>query len=268
MISAIAIIVGLGVATLVFLGRANAQRYAIACTTDHVSAQQGRSFPPWGTRPLTGPAWKAIPLPPNAECRQRDTEEIAELEGWYLELLLERANTILTSPNLLDGISAPGAPVVVTNAKGQQVTLQNPLDAVAEQLEQALLLSRAPERRDQRKEVERLFGDVQYWRASLRLRDASSALVDASRQFDAAAAQRPRHVTDAAAWGAFLRKLSDELQAGPDGVPAAPLGPVPSELPSAPAGVALPVEPAAPPDVDDTPPATPDAGVPSGGVLL
>ena len=44
--------------------------------------------------------------------------------------------------------------------------------------------------------------------------------------------------------GAILRKLTDELRAGPKGgVTAESLGPPPSERPAAPEGVALPVEP-------------------------
>lgn len=254
---ACAIVVGLGITVLAFLGRANAQRYLIACTTDQVSAEQGRTFPPWGSRPLTGPAWKPITLPPSAECRARETDDRAELEGWFLELLVERASTALTANNLLDSIE-PGK--------------TNPLDVISAQLDQALLLSRAPERRDQRKEVERLFGDVQYWRASLRLREAAAALADASRQFDAAAAKRPRHVTDSAAWAAFLRALLDQMHAGPNArapgaVPAAPpvVGEPAGEVPTAPLGEALPVEPE---DTDAEPAPAPDAGLPTGGVLL
>ena len=264
-IAALSIITGLIIATFVFLGRANSQRYEITCATDHISAEHGRGFPPWGTQPLTGPEWKPIALPPNAECKPRETENPAELEGWYLDLLIDRASTTLTTPNLID---AAGSGAAVAGRPGA-----NPLDLVADQLEQALLLSRSPDRRDQRKEVERLLGDVQYWRASLRLRDASAALVDASRQFEQAAKQRPRHVTDAAAWASFLKKLADDLRAGPNGVPAAAsTSPVPSggDHASAPQGTALPVEPTPPePSGSDTsPPATPDAGVPSGGVLL
>jgi hypothetical protein len=93
-------------------------------------------------------------------------------------------------------------------------------------------------------------------------------MLDASKQFDAAAAQRPRHVTDAAAWGAFLRKLADDLHAGPNGVitqaPAAAGG----EHPNVPQGSALPVEEPGPASGSNTPPTPPDAGVPTGGVLL
>ncbi len=221
-VSAIAIIGGLGIAALVFLGRANAQRYLITCSTDHVSAEQGRAFPPWGSRALAGAEYKPIALPAAAECTPRETDDAGELERWYLELLMDRASTTLTARNLLDTMQAK----------------PNPLDVAADQLNQALLLSRSPARRDQRKDVERLLGDVQYWRASLRLREAAAALADASRQFEAAAAQRPRHVTDAGEWATFLHKLVDDLRAGPGGVPATP-GPAqasPEAATSAPLG--------------------------------
>jgi hypothetical protein len=254
-IAALAIIVGLVVATFVFLGRASSQRYVIACSTTHVTAEQGRGFPPWGSHPLAGPQWKPIALPANAECKPLETEDIAELEQWFLDVLVDRASTTLTTRNLLEAVQ-PNKP--------------NPLDLAAEQLNQALLLSRAPERRDQRKEVERLLGDVQYWRATLRLRDAAAALADAARQFEAASTQRPRHVTDAADWATFLRRLGEDLQAGPSGALAVPgvAGPTetPSERPSAPVGTALPVEPDG--SANEPAAAPPDAGLPTGGVLL
>lgn len=248
-IAAISIFVGLLTLTLILLGRANSQRYLITCKTDQVRAEQGRAFPPWGSRLIGGNEYKPIALPANAECNPQETDNIAELDRWYLDLLVERASATLTAPVL----DAPG----------------KPLDVVEGQLNQALLLSRAPERRDQRKEVERLLGDVQYWRASLRLRDASAALSDASKQFEAAAAQRPRHVSDAGAWAGFLKRVVDELKAGPNGLPAATaIAPPPTTSPSgaAPQGTALPVEP--PPPADEPAAAAPDAGVPTGGVLL
>jgi hypothetical protein len=258
-IATLSILAGLSAAALVFLGRANAQRYLIACGSSRVTAEQGRGFPPWGSHPMAGPEWKAITLPSNAECKPRETDDETQLGAWYLELLMERATTTLTSRTLLDPVPA---------ANG--VPASNPLDTVAEQLEQALLLARSPDRRDQRKEIERLQGDVDYWRASLRLRDASTVLADAAKQFDAAAAQRPRHVSDAAAWATFLRKLSDELRAGPNAQPTAQFPPVAvgSGAPPAPAGVALPVEPESSGAGSAAPPPAPDAGVPSGGVLL
>ena len=262
-IVALAIVLALVITTAAFLGHANSERFFIACSTDRISPEQGRSFPPWGSKLLNGAQWKPITLPPNAECKPRETDSQAQLEGWYLDLLLDRASTTLTRKNLLDAV-----PGTVANAKGGP----NPLDVTAEQLNQALLLSRAPERRDQRKEVERLLGDVQYWRAALRLRDANAALVDAARQFETASAQRPRHVTDAAAWSTFLRRIIDDLKAGPSGASAA-TATAPQGEPRAPApmGSALPPEQSTPEGSasgSDAAEQPPDAGLPTGGVLL
>lgn len=257
----IALFLGLGIAALVLVGRINAQRYFLTCTTSQAIAEQGRAFPPWGSTPLPGSEWRPVVLPPNAQCKPEEVADRAHLERLFLDLLLERASSMLTTKSFLD------APVVVSGGP-----TAHPLDVVATQLEQALLLSRSPERGDQRKQVERLQGDVQYWRASLRLRDATVALTEASRQFDQAALARPMHVSDAGAWALFLRRLTEELHAGPNGVPAgfppasSGFSPPPSsgDRPTAPAGSALPIEPPA----DNAPPSTPDAGVPTGGVLL
>lgn len=263
-ISALVTLVGLAIAALVFLGRANAERYLIVCNADHVSAEQGRAFPPWGSHPISGAQWREITLPANAECKPKETDEPEELAKWYLEVLVDRASSTLTSRNLLEQIPKAGV--------GGAAASANPLDLVGAQLEQALLLARAPERRDQRKEIERLQGDVEYWRAAARAREAAAALAEAAKQFDAAAALRPRHVDDASAWATFARKVADELHAGPNGAPPAP--PLPGALPAephtlAPPGTALPVEPLPSPGSDANATASPpDAGIPSGGVLL
>ena len=106
-------------------------------------------------------------------------------------------------------------------------------------------------------------------KATAKLKEAQASLVDAAKQFDQAASKRPRHVSDASAWSAFVKRLSDEVKGGPAGVTTTlPL--LPGEQPgrpTAPPGVALPVEPA-PPLSGETPPPPPDAGVPGGGVLL
>lgn len=247
---------GIGIAALVLLGRVNADRYQLTCTTTRAVAEQGRAFPPWGYRALTGAEWKAIALPPNAQCKTEEISDIGTLEARFLDLLLERTSAALTVRNMLDATTADGKTAA-------------PLDVISAQLEQALLLSRAPERGDQRKQVERLLGDVGYWRASLRLRDASAALADAARQFDAAALQRPMHASDAGAWAEFLRRLTDELHAGPAGMAATATMPAAPDRPSAPPGTALPVEPDPSPAAGSAaPPSPPDAGVPTGGVLL
>jgi len=144
---------------------------------------------------------------------------------------------------------------------------------VSTQLDQALLLARDPDRRDQRKEIARLQGDVEYWRAAARLRDASAILLDAAKQFDTANQHHPRHATDAAAWSSFVHHLADELKGGPNGMPSpnAVVAPATSaavtETPPVPVGTALPVE-AGSAAGSAAPPPAPDAGVPSGGVLL
>lgn len=263
-IAAASIVGGLGIATLIFLGRANSERFAITCDTSHVYAEQGRSFPPWGARKLIGPEWAPITLPANAECRPRETENEAELTSWYLELLVERATTTLAARDLLD---TPG-----TDASGKAV---NQLDYVATQLDQALLLARDPDKRDQRKDITRLQGDIDYWRASARLRDASSVLLDAAKQFEAANQKHPRHATDAAAWSSFLRRLADELHGGPNGAPPGTVPPggapaasaAPVSAPPVPVGTALPVESTGS-AADSAAPSPASPGVPAGGVLL
>jgi hypothetical protein len=260
-VSTIAILVGLTITALIFLGRANSSRYLLACTSDHVAAEQGRAFPPWGSHPLSSAEWHAIALPANAACKPRETDEPTELARWYYDILVDRASSTLTSRELLDSIPHAGAAATSS-------TPQNPLDVVGAQLEQALLLARIFDGSDQRKDVERLQGDLEYWRATVRLRDASQTLLDAAKQFDDAAARRPRHVSDASAWATFVRRLAGDLHAGPNGAPAvSPAMPAEPHTP-VPTGSELPVEP--PPAgsaVAPTPPA-PDAGVPSGGVLL
>ena len=94
-----------------------------------------------------------------------------------------------------------------------------------------------------------------------------------ARSSRTAAGQLPRYVYDAHAWATHVRKLADELRAGPSGAKAQafPPAPPPPERPTAPAGVALPVEPGAGSGNGTgttAPPVTPDAGVPTGGVLL
>lgn len=254
-VAGVSIAVGAGIAALVLLGRVNSERYVLDCTTTAAVAEQGRAFPPWGTRPLAGAQWRPIALPANAQCKTEELDDITKLETKFLDLLLDRTSAALTVRNFLDTITADTRP--------------NPLDVIAAQLEQALLLSRAPERGDLRKQVERMQGDVQYWRASVRLRDATTALVDASRQFDAAALQRPLHVSDAGAWAELLRRITDEVRAGPNGAAAAfPPAPTGDAHVTAPQGTALPVEPPPPAAGSDAPPTPPDAGVPTGGVLL
>ncbi|MCX5745947.1 MAG: hypothetical protein NT062_26005, partial [Proteobacteria bacterium] len=245
-VGAASIVVGVGVVALIFLGRANSAHYTFTCQPDRIVAEQGRGFPPWGSRTLGGAAYKPIEIPPEAECQARATDDEVELQAWYLDALQKRATTLLTA---------------------REVTK---VDLAEQQLQQALLFARTPERKTKRDEIEHLLGDVSYWRASAKLRDAATALAEAAKQFDAAAAQGPQHPKDASAWANYIRKIVDDLHVGPAGAPSAtfpPILPPVTGRDPAPAGVALPVEPGSG-SAEQPPSVPPDAGVPSGGVLL
>ena len=245
LVAAVALLAGGFIATLVLLGQSNASRYVFHCGENRITAEQGRGFPPWGSERMGGAEWKPIEIPPGAECQTRETDDRAELEQWYLDALVEQAQAKLTA---------------------KEVTK---VDRAQAELEQALLLSRDPERRDQRKEIDRLLGDVEYWRGAARVKVALETLEEAATRYDAAAEKRPRHASDAAAWAQWLREVAAGLRAGPAGLKKeGPVGATePPPRPQAPTGVALPVEE---PEVIDAAPITApvDAGIPRGGVLL
>lgn len=254
-VSAFSIVAGLAIAGLVFLGYANSDRYLLACEAERAVPEQGRTFPPWGTHAVPGEPWKPLKIAPETRCQPHETDDLLALERLYLAMILDQATGLLTA---------------------REVTKIDDAEAL---LKQALLLTRPPEheseklaneRNEHHTEIERMLGDVTYWRASARLHDARAALMDAAKQFDSAAAQHPRHVLDAAAWATYARKLAEELHTGPAGAPpstASPAAPAASAV--SPVVPALPVEPGKS-GADEPPPAPapPDAGVPTGGVLL
>jgi hypothetical protein len=257
---------------LAIAGGSNAGRYRLTCGARQLVAERGRSFPPWGTRPMSGPEWSPITIPPSAECVERRTDDAAQLETWYLAAISDRVLAHLT-PGERGGVSAED------------------VDAASALLDQGLLLTRTPARREDRKELERFQGDVGYWRAYARVEQAAAALDEAAKGFADAAARRPRHATDAGDWAERARRAANELRAAtgapiddataapPSAAPTTPpttatttpgAAPAPTAeaVPAAPAapppGAALPVEPPAPAPLA----APPDAGTPAGGVLL
>ncbi|MDB4961283.1 MAG: hypothetical protein JWP01_1282 [Myxococcales bacterium] len=254
LVAALTLVVGGGIAAAVIVGKINSERYLVTCEADRVVVQQGRSFPPWGESPMSGAEWKPLKIPPEAPCQPFETENKAEVAGRYLKILQDQATTLLTARE-------------VTN-----------IDEAEADLKQALLVARSlpsdDDRVNARNEIERLLGDVVYWRASAKLRTASESLDAAAKEFELAAASRPRHVTDASAWALHVRKLVEQLRAGPAGALQSTFPPLPpGEKPTAPPGVALPVEPGAGSGdtggASEPPPAPPaDAGLPTGGVLL
>jgi hypothetical protein len=243
---------GATIASFVLLGSANEQHYYLRCSAKQITAERGRSFPPWGSVRMGGAAWKPIAIPPAVECTSRDTDDPLALEGWYLDALVERATAKLAG-------ASPGD-----------------IDLAQAELEQAMLLTRSPERRDQRTELERLLGDVTYWRAAAKVKAAAASLDEAAKRFDEAVAKRPRHASDAGAWAELARDTAAVLGAGPGGSGGPRLPPSGVPLPAAnvrapaPPGVALPVETpfiGTPPDAGVEPDAATSA-IPSGGVLL
>ena len=264
LVAAFSIVAGLAIAAVVVLGRVNSERYLLTCEAERAVPEQGRSFPPWGTRALDGEPWKPLKIAPETRCQPHETDDPLALERLYLAMILDQATGLLTA---------------------REVTRPDDAEAL---LKQALLLTRPPEhepetlageRNQRHQEIEHLLGDVSYWRATAKLRDAGAALGEAAKQFDRAAAQHPRHVSDAPAWASYARKLGQELHAGPTGAgpsatPVAPLAPSAAspaaEHPNVPAGVALPVEPDRGSAREPAPAEPPllDAGTPTGGVLL
>lgn len=246
-------VLGGGVAALVLLGRTNAESYYFSCEPDRVVAEQGRSFPPWGKSALDGAAWKPIKIPPSAECVSTQTEDAAELGSLFVDALVKQATARLAVHTTED------------------------VDEAERQLNQALLLSRSPEGQDRRKEIERLLGDVVYWRAAALIESGLVGLEGAAKIFDDASARRPLHASDASRWAEHVRAIIEELRRGPPAMrtPGAetslPFGPPPggdvrepdSTRDAAPPGVLLPLEPDA-----GVPPPPVDAALPTGGVLL
>ena len=250
-LAAVATLAAILIALAVVLGRFNAQRLAIHCEPNRIVATAGRSFPPWGESPLEAPEFAAIPIPKNTECTSRTTSNRVELEDWYLAALMEQATARLSTRLVAD------------------------VDLASKQLEQALLLTRTATRRDARKEVDRLVGDVEYWRAAAHLKASADALLGAAAQFDTAAKKRPRHATDAAEWATHVRRLVDVLRAGPTDGRGTSLstgaGPSPGENPETPTTSTTPRP--SPGDGSAAPsapelPATSSPSPATGGVLL
>jgi hypothetical protein len=241
---AAALVVGAaGTAVVVLLGYLNSDRYLLACEPERAVPEQGRGFPPWGTRALTGAAWRPVKIAPATRCQPHETDDALVLQRVFLAMVLDQATALLTAREV------------------------NRVDDAEALLQQALLLTRPAEREseplarqrgEQHQEIERLLGDVAYWRGQAKVRDALSALGDAAKQFDTAVARQPRHVSDAAAWAARARTLADELRAGsaaPAG-PAAPASPAPaSPGPVPPASASAAASPASP--TSPAPPASP-----------
>jgi hypothetical protein len=241
------------------LGWMNNQRYYLVCGTRSITAEQG-SFWPWGRARLPGEAFGAIEG--DHPCTGLEFDNRSELEEAFLDALIEQATRLLTS----------GDPDKVASAE--------------QQLVQALLLSRDPERGKKRAMAERLQGDVSYWRGAAEIQNALEVLSSSAGYFEEAATKRPRHSNDASAWAEHARYIGSEIDKGPKSLrkdespkeephfqgltPPPPVAedPKPDDPP------AVNTSKVAEPPVDagmaqEPPPPPPaDAGLPKGGVLL
>ena len=232
---------------LVIISWLNSRHLYLSCGETTVRAERGRFFP-WGRTNLSGDRWK--PIEPGSQCLDRELGSIAELEQAFLDLALSHANKNLATIPPTD------------------------LERAAALLEQAELLARAPERGQERADIERLSHDIDYWRAAKNVDDAISRLGEAQKTFEGAAG-RTRHTSDAGDRATFLGELLEAVKRGTlasvptdDSTgtePAPTLEPTPNPTDVIDAGVAtgtlLPAE------VDAAPP-PPPAPIPSGGVLL
>lgn len=170
------------------LGWLNNKNYYFVCGTRNISAEQG-SFWPYGRSPLPGEAFQ--PIVGDFPCESRHFEKREELEKAFLAALIQQATRLLAS----------GDPEHVSTAE--------------QELQQALLLSRNPERAEERAMAERLQGDVSYWRGAAEIQAALETLRTSAGFFEEAASRRPRHSSDANAWAEHARFISSEIDKGP-----------------------------------------------------
>lgn len=256
----IAIIIGvlaLAIATIVVLGNFNSRYYYFVCGAETITAERGKTFPPWGSEVISGKQWEPIKIPPNAECEEARYESSEELEEAYSKALFAQAEARLLA----------GGTENVTVA--------------AAQLDQALLLLRDPNRKKRRDDILRLQGDVEYARARAQAAEAANQLAEAAQGFDKATKKVPRHTRDASKWAEFARKVQKMIELGPKSLEGIhlPSGENPNPSTSNGGSTSADIRDAGPGPVDaepgvalpptaDAKPAPIDAGLPSGGVLL
>ena len=248
---------------VIFLSWLNSRDYYLTCGAVEVVAQRGSKFP-WGKTDVGGDEFAAINITPGSECESKTFKTLAELREAFAAVLLQEASARLTT-----GVSED-------------------IDQAEAQLQQALLLARSvPSKRGA---IESLQGDVEYWRAANEVTTAIEQLDGAAGRFKAASDKKPRHKTDASQWAGYTSGVAQDLRRGPPelrhdidvgpdapphfaGTDTAP-APVRVDEPRVPTqtddGDKPPMGVALPPMSDTGPvvPGTPDAGLPTGGVLL
>ncbi len=193
-------VVGAGIAALTVLGHLNSQHFYISCPIDGesnfvgASAEQGRSFPPWGKSSLEGPAWQTIPMK-RSHCKERQFADKTALAVAFGEDLIAEVETWIIK-------SAPEAD-------------DQALDSAEIQLEQALSLGTIADLEDQRAPIESLIGDIYFWRAQNKIAEAQAHLELAAKNLEEAHARQPQHASDVSSWQQFLTGMRQSLGQGP-----------------------------------------------------
>ncbi len=175
-------------AVIAILGWRNSKHFYLVCSQSTITAQQG-SFWPYGRDQLPGDAFDAIEG--THPCTSQHYEKRADLEEAFLAALIEQATRLLK------------------NGDAEHVA------SAEKQLQQALLLSRNPERGEAREMAERLQGDVSYWRGAAEIAKVLQTLGTSASFFEEAATKRPRHSNDANAWAEHARFIGSEIDKGP-----------------------------------------------------
>jgi hypothetical protein len=256
-VGALAVITGV----IVVLSWINSHGFYFVCESNQIVSQRGRWLP-WGRALLEGDEWTPIEKPPGTRCSDQRFAELDELRSAFASALLKRANATLAE------------------ATKEQISA-DALKIADAQLVQALLLLAGSEQTDQRKQIERLQGDVEYRHGAAEVREAIARLKKAGDKFEDAAARGPRHAGDSRTWADYTRVLADELRQGPPKI--RPETPRPPDTPPPFSGTGPAIDPAARPDAakddkagdtenpDSDPAPSIDAGLPpmpKGGVLL
>jgi hypothetical protein len=224
------------------LGYFNSKKYYFTCDDSFIAAERGRFFP-WGRAELSGKKWEHIPIGPEVRCGDSTVASEDELTDLFARAIIDRATDMLGRDD-------------------KNVDLEE----AARRLDQALLLTRAPDS-ERRKKVDNLRGDLAYRRAQRRYTSGVTALREAAALYEKAATHVPVHTRDGATWSEFTTTMAGELDKGPHElceetpVPAIPDTPPPE-----------PEQPAHPPvssEIDaGPPPPQPPPDPNKGGVLL
>lgn len=238
------LLLGAAVAGLVHLGQQNRRSFHLMCGKEAITAAQGRAFPPWGESALTGKAWQPIAVVPGTPCTSQVLPGRPALAQRFGQVLVARVEAwVLGRPDGTGREQLAGVQAELDQARLLIGEIADPAAAGA--------AGRA---------LERVQGDLDYWRARDGVDAALAALDQAAAQLDQAVAREPRHNRDsAAAWQRLLARIRHELASGPN---AAQPGALPGALIGGPNDAAAVSDTASASAPDSDGPHAPDTGAP------